>query len=226
MKLTNQQITQINEILVLNGLDYEDLKLEVTDHIASEIEVLMEENTLSFEDNLKTIFEKWKPELQPASSRIWLGSRIYVPKIILNKLIIESKKELFQGILVLVILAFLLVMTSNFFKDIIFTNYIVSFLRTVSVIGTFILVLGKAFILKAKTNTTYSLLFKRNFYLMLFYGIIIGIGIYPILPSGKSDNIKVFSLIFTLSYLIIIFNMFRSLYKHFQFQKKLSLSNS
>ena len=59
MKLTNQQITQIDEILVLNGLNYEDLKLEVTDHIASEIEVLMEDNSFSFDENLKAVFEKW-----------------------------------------------------------------------------------------------------------------------------------------------------------------------
>jgi hypothetical protein len=41
MKLTNQQIAFIDETLVLNGLTYDDIKLEVMDHIASEIEFLM-----------------------------------------------------------------------------------------------------------------------------------------------------------------------------------------
>jgi hypothetical protein len=226
MKLTNLQVAQIEETLVLNGLDYEDLKLEVTDHIATEIEVLLESNTLSFGENLKSVFEKWKPQLQPASSRIWLGPRTYVPKIILDKLIIESKKELFQGILVVIILTFLLILTSKFFKDITVIKYMVVFLQALSLTGVFILVLGKIYRFKAKTKTTYSLLFTRIFYLMLFYGIGIGIGIYPILPSGKSAEIKVFSLSFALLYLIIICNMFRSLYKHFQFEKKLSISNS
>ncbi|WP_016988952.1 hypothetical protein [Flavobacterium sp. ACAM 123] len=40
MKLTAPQIAFINETLVLNGLIYDDIKLEVMDHIASEIEVL------------------------------------------------------------------------------------------------------------------------------------------------------------------------------------------
>jgi hypothetical protein len=40
MKLTNQQIAFIDETLVLNSLTYDDIKLEVMDHIASEIEVL------------------------------------------------------------------------------------------------------------------------------------------------------------------------------------------
>ena len=48
MKLTAEQITEIEETLVLKGLKYDDLKLEVTDHIASEIEVLMQEENISF----------------------------------------------------------------------------------------------------------------------------------------------------------------------------------
>ena len=38
MKLTNRTNYQIEETLVLNGLIYDDIKLEVIDHIASEIE--------------------------------------------------------------------------------------------------------------------------------------------------------------------------------------------
>jgi hypothetical protein len=38
MKLTNQQIETIEETLVLNGVVYDDIKLELIDHIATEIE--------------------------------------------------------------------------------------------------------------------------------------------------------------------------------------------
>jgi hypothetical protein len=38
MKLTNQQITTIEQTLVLNGVVYDDIKLELLDHIATEIE--------------------------------------------------------------------------------------------------------------------------------------------------------------------------------------------
>jgi hypothetical protein len=38
MKLTNQQIETIEETLVLNGVVYDDIKLELVDHIATEIE--------------------------------------------------------------------------------------------------------------------------------------------------------------------------------------------
>jgi hypothetical protein len=41
MKLTNQQITTIEQTLVLNGVVYDDIKLELLDHIATEIESIM-----------------------------------------------------------------------------------------------------------------------------------------------------------------------------------------
>ncbi|WP_281261792.1 hypothetical protein [Flavobacterium faecale] len=44
MTLSKQQIEQIDAILVLNGLPFEDLKMELTDHIATEIEIEMDEN--------------------------------------------------------------------------------------------------------------------------------------------------------------------------------------
>lgn len=47
MKLTNEHITQIDETLILNGLKYDNIKLEVTDHIASEIEFLKTQRSSS-----------------------------------------------------------------------------------------------------------------------------------------------------------------------------------
>ncbi|MFB0909668.1 MAG: hypothetical protein QMA99_01700 [Flavobacterium sp.] len=68
MKLTNQQITTIEETLVLNGVVYDDIKLELLDHIATEIEVLIEGNSLSFEENVQMVFKRWEPQLKPSNS--------------------------------------------------------------------------------------------------------------------------------------------------------------
>jgi hypothetical protein len=43
MQLTVEQISTINETLVLNGLVYDDVKMELLDHIASEIEQAMDD---------------------------------------------------------------------------------------------------------------------------------------------------------------------------------------
>jgi hypothetical protein len=45
MQLTVEQISTINETLVLNGLVYDDVKMELLDHIASEIEQAMDDKT-------------------------------------------------------------------------------------------------------------------------------------------------------------------------------------
>jgi hypothetical protein len=60
MRLTNQQITTIEQTLVLNGVVYDDIKLELLDHIATEIESIIDESQFSFEENLKKVFAKWK----------------------------------------------------------------------------------------------------------------------------------------------------------------------
>jgi hypothetical protein len=61
MKLTNQQIETIEETLVLNGVVYDDIKLELIDHIATEIESEVESKL--FETVLKEVFDSWKPQL-------------------------------------------------------------------------------------------------------------------------------------------------------------------
>jgi hypothetical protein len=57
MKLTNQQIETIEETLVLNGVVYDDIKLELVDHIATEIESEASIESKLFETVLKEVFE-------------------------------------------------------------------------------------------------------------------------------------------------------------------------
>jgi hypothetical protein len=222
MKLTASQIALIDETLVLNGLTYDEIKLEVTDHIASEIEFVMEENTLSFEESTQMVFKKWDAQLKPASHKLWLGSGVSVPKIILDKLIIETKKELYVVSSIALVVTVALVGINSFFTNPIFIRGAINSLQITAVTGAILLVISKLFTLKSKIKTTYLFLFQRNFYLLLILGFGIGIGIYPILPSNKSTEIRVLSLIFTLFYLIMIYNSLRIFYKHFQLLKKLA----
>ena len=60
MKLTAEQIKKIEETLVLNGIQYEDIKLELTDHIASEIEEKTSIQGVSFEIAFHEVFENWQ----------------------------------------------------------------------------------------------------------------------------------------------------------------------
>ena len=96
MKLTTEQIAQIEETLILNGLIYEDLKLEITDHIASEIEEIMNREDISFDIVYKSVFEKWENALAISSSSTWLGVFFKAPKFVIDKFVTYSKRQLIK----------------------------------------------------------------------------------------------------------------------------------
>lgn len=93
MKLTTEQIAQIEETLVLDGLVYQDVKLEIIDHIASEIEERMSQEEISFDSVCKSVFEKWKSALVISSSYAWLGAFFKAPQFVVDKLVAYSKRE-------------------------------------------------------------------------------------------------------------------------------------
>ena len=223
MKLTNQQITQIDEILVLNGLNYEDLKLEVTDHIASEIEVLMDDNTLSFEDNLKTIFEKWKPELQPSFSGLIGFTNPRIMTIKCHKLI---KKQFFSVISISFLLAIVSVL---FFRN---SNNASLLINIQGVLKPFILLelclvlIALGFVWKSKHQTTYSYLIKKKSSGLIIFLLLIGIGGFPLRLNHSDIKIAFISVFFAIIYILLAGIYLKLVFKHFQFEKKLSLYNS
>jgi hypothetical protein len=66
MKLTNQQITTIEQTLVLNGVVYDDIKLELLDHIATEIESIIDESSFHLK-KLKKSFRKMEKRTDTSS---------------------------------------------------------------------------------------------------------------------------------------------------------------
>lgn len=90
MKLTAEQIAKINETLFLNGLIYEDIKLEITDHVASEIENQLENNQSNFTEVFDEVFSKWQSELKLTSN--WWSSGFVAPKIVIDKYALQIKK--------------------------------------------------------------------------------------------------------------------------------------
>ena len=223
MKLTNQQITQINEILVLNGLDYEDLNLEVTDHIASEIEVLMDENTLSFEDNLETIFEEWKPELQPSFSGLIGFTNPRIMTIKCNKMI---KKQFFSVISISLLVAIVSVL---FFRN---SNNASLLINIQAVLKPFILLelclvlTALGFVWKSKHQTTYSYLIKKKSSGLIIFLFVLGIGGFPLLLNHPDIKIAFVSFFFPIIYILLAGFYLKLAFKHFQFEKKLTLSKS
>jgi hypothetical protein len=222
MKLTAPQIALIDETLVLNGIVYDDIKLELLDHLASEIESEPSIENKSFETILKEVFNRWKPQLKPTSHKLLLGYGFSAPKIISDKFADDKKKELIGGGIIVGLFTVLILLIGNKYQSSSFLSGIVFVLQTTSVVGVLLMISGKLFVLKSKTNTTHLLWFNKSFNLLLLYGVLIGFGFFPILRSNDNTDIKVGGLIVTLTYLFLIYGTIRHFYKHFQFEKKLA----
>jgi hypothetical protein len=223
MRLTTEQITTIEETLVLNGVVYDDIKLELLDHIATEIESEASIEGKPFEVALKEVFEKWKPQLRPTSHNLLLGYGFLAPKIISDKFAEDRKKELIAAGIIVSLLTVLILWIWNKFQSFSVLSGIIFVLQTTSLVAAVLMISGRLFVLKSKINTTHLFWFNKSFNLLLLYGLLIGFNCFPILPSSKNTDIKVGGLITTLIYLFLIYGSLKLFYKHFQFEKKLSI---
>jgi hypothetical protein len=223
MRLTTEQITTIEETLVLNGVVYDDIKLELVDHIATEIESEASIEGKPFEVALKEVFEKWKPQLRPTSHNLLLGYGFLAPKIISDKFAEDRKKELIAAGIIVSLLTVLILWIWNKFQSFSVLSGIIFVLQTTSLVAAVLMISGRLFVLKSKINTTHLFWFNKSFNLLLLYGLLIGFNCFPILPSSKNTDIKVGGLITTLIYLFLIYGSLKLFYKHFQFEKKLSI---
>jgi hypothetical protein len=221
MKLTTEQIAQIEETLVLNGLIYDDIKLEVTDHIASEIEERISIEPSSFEVALTEVFKKWKPELKPSFSGLigFTNPRIMTVKC--HKIV---KRQLFTAITIssLITIA-LLVFVRNSSYGLALTN-IQGALRSF-VLVEFCMVIGAwALIWRSKHQTTYSYLMKKQSFGLLIFLFMIGIGGFPVRLNHPDAKIAFVSVFFAITYVLITAIYLQLAYKHFQFEKKISFT--
>lgn len=65
MKLTKDQIEEVDYVLRKHYTfeNFDDLRTELVDHIASDVELLMQNEKLSFDEALSEILYKWKTEI-------------------------------------------------------------------------------------------------------------------------------------------------------------------
>lgn len=220
MKLTVEQIAFIEETLILNGVIYEDIKLELTDHIASEIEVKITENETDFQSAMKEVFESWKNQFTYMNYSYWLGRGFSGPKIATDKMIKIVKSE-YKCLAVLVILC---IITFQFDLGLNLSRKTIDLLRlTIKGILIFTLVTSLSARMRlviSKWNTTYSVLFKRKFGLIILYSCAFLFNIYKILPVDTDETSQLFSLLFVTFFLFYTFNSFRLLANHFKIKKQ------
>lgn len=220
MKLTNEQIAIVDQTLVLNGLIYEDIKLEITDHIASEIEVEMNDKNISFEDALKTVFENWKEQLQLSYS-FWTGIKNSAPRIVIEKWESIHRKQnptiflfsLFMTILIIGILKLLKI--ENLPETVTLTTKWFCLSLWVFIVAI------RVILRKSIHKTLFALIFKKRSRVPLNGLILIVIGLFPNSMLGINSILEIIVCFFVVLLLMFSISSLKIAYKHFQFENKI-----
>jgi hypothetical protein len=169
MELSKEQIQRVEHYLNVKDITYIDLRMEVLDHIISDIEAKMKKEDLDFETIFYNVTDKWNKHLDESSS--WLFGLTYsAPKIVMDK----AKKSFLKWFLLLPILGFtpfLLLDKLNFFLSVNIIDRINLSFQIITVLCSsffVFLLLTKA---KSKIKTTYSFILntqKFNFSIGVF----------------------------------------------------------
>ncbi|MFD2908622.1 hypothetical protein ACFSX9_07715 [Flavobacterium ardleyense] len=181
MKLTNEQTTIISNYLDSFGIREIDIKLEVLDHIATEIEEIIITKKIEFEVALKSVMICWHPLFAQKRS-INIGLIYSFPRIVGNKLERSIKKSYFYYVGLFAIWAIFSFVIKYDFSSL---GYLNNFLNIASlIIGVNILILLLLINYKAK-HTTYRFLVNQASPILLFI-------IFIQLFDGEMYTLKMF----------------------------------
>lgn len=84
MELTKEQIQKIEHYLNVKGIDYIDIRLEVLDHIISDIESKITKENIDFEAAFNNVINRWNQYLEDSSS-FYFGIMYSAPEIVIQK---------------------------------------------------------------------------------------------------------------------------------------------
>ncbi|MDM1374804.1 hypothetical protein HX071_11945 [Myroides marinus] len=106
--LSTNQIQHIEEFLISQyNIKYQDTRDEVLDHLACEIEELMNEGAY-FQEAFKITFSKWHSQLKPS---LWAINK--TPKLVVNLLAKKDTKSLIVLFILSILTAFIINYTIN-----------------------------------------------------------------------------------------------------------------
>ncbi|MBD0723656.1 hypothetical protein B6A10_00520 [Flavobacterium sp. L1I52] len=154
MKLTNKQIAIIDQTLIDKGVVYEEIKLELLDHIVTDIELETEES--NFEIAFSKAMLKWEKELEEINPL----EKIVTPRIVKEKFS-KITKNLFKFSLLAVVIFSVLITTITTLKpeEYVYYNLHLFFYSVFSLV-CLINIISMYFIWKLKIKTIYGRFFQ------------------------------------------------------------------
>jgi hypothetical protein len=228
MKLTTEQIAKIEETLVLNGVVYEDIKLELIDHIASDIEELMIKQGVDFETARINAFDKWKAQLRPTSNPLWAPSWLNGPKLFIDKWVKESKQLIFYWLLLSADISLLTAWLITEKKSNMLLIQLEHGYEILLMVLLVFLFIGRYFIFKSRTKTVFSYMFNVHCVgsVLILAIQLFNIEFDPYLIFAINQKFimrRLFFSVFTnIWYIVYSIYSFKFLFNHFQFERKLA----
>ncbi|GEL10361.1 hypothetical protein SAMN05192550_0606 [Flavobacterium glycines] len=154
MKLTNEQIAIIDQTLMDKGVVYEEIKLELLDHIVTDIELETEES--NFDVAFSKAILKWERELEEINPL----EKIVTPRIVKEKFSKITKNQFKFSLLAVVIFSVLMTAITMlepeeyvYYNLHLFFYWVFSLICLINIINMF-------FIWKLKTITIYGRFFQ------------------------------------------------------------------
>lgn len=202
MELSKEQIQRIHKYLDVKGVKFIDFKIEILDHIISQIEEEIN-NGKSFDRAFTHIKLKWNSELR--SSHSWIfGAGFIAPRIVIKK-----AKKIFTTYFLLLstplLVAFLIVINSKILlSEVIGYSIVYSTITLLSITAFY-----SFKIRKSKEKTVYSFIVKTQFINFIFIPLFL-----------ISNTITDFISIGFLGYMIITTYAFRLFYLKHQQEKE------
>lgn len=161
MKLNQKQLLQIEKYLDFKELMQVDIRNEVLDHMAINIESVIENDNLSFKDAFIAETRVWNSELESSSS-FWLGWYLVGPKLLIQKCVKEVKQMYLWSAVFTTTLLFLIFLINKVFNIELLTADINIGLGVIYLL-IFVFALAGFYIMKAsEIETTYRHLYKIN----------------------------------------------------------------
>ena len=221
MKLTNQQIDTINETLVLNGLVYDDIKLELLDHIASEIELAFDDKGVAFSDALKTAFSNWEGQLHGSRS-YWIKGYAFVPRIIIKKSL-KMVKHIFLmsfGLGIITALAVTFIFKFIPQQEVLFV--LNSILQVTAGSGIVLFIYFRYKLWQSKHKSTFSFLFNQNGFIQIINLMLVSSGLFNFRGYSNFMDSSFMHSLFPITLLFISGFYLNVGFQHIRFEKKLS----
>ena len=218
MEITKEQIQRVEHYLNVKNIVYKDIRMEVFDHIISDIEAKMEDENLDFKTIFYSVTDKWNKHLKDTTS-FYFGIGYSAPKIVIEKAKKTFKKWFF--LLPLVFLTTDLLIQNN---NIVFSETIINglnlFFQLTSIL-IFVSFVG-LMIFKSinKDKTTYSFILKTQ-----SLGVLIGAFCLVDFDYFKNDGtLDGFQVGLLLGFILMTYCYYIFYKKHKQAIKKYKIS--